>query len=409
MRLSASPDSAVGALIRKGARLIEAPGRRFVSLDGEHLLASARRAADGRPFDDTAFLEGLRRLLDALRTEARLNLLGRFAARQAIVGNLSNRLQIERDRRQHPEIAAQNISRPLVITGMPRSGSTLLHRLLTQDPANRVPRTWEMLMPSPPPERAAYERDARIAIADRQIRWFRRLAPEFAKVHHVDARLPEECVVILAHSFLSSQFCSMFRVPSYQAWLRTQDLVPAYRLHRQFLQHLQWRCRGDRWVLKAPAHLAALAELCAVYPDVRVIVTHRDPLEVLASEASLHAMLRSPFTERIDAAEIGREVTELTADEIRRATRARDEGCAPVAQFLDIRYRDLVADPIGTVQRAYAHFDMPFTAAAEAGMRGYLAEAPKDKYGVHRYSLAEFGLDADEERERYRAYCERYL
>src|SRR5262249_19724175 len=153
--------------------------------------------------------------------------------------------------RRYPEIAAQTIDRPIVITGLPRSGSTLLHTLLAQDPGNRVPQTWEMLSPSPPPDRATYDTDPRIAITETQLRWFQRVLPDFAKIHPVGARLPEECVVILSHSFLSSQFCSMYFVPSYQAWMRAQDLVPAYRLHRRVLQQLQWRCRGDRWVLKA--------------------------------------------------------------------------------------------------------------------------------------------------------------
>ena len=214
---------------------------------------------------------------------------------------------------------------------------------------------------------------------------------------------------MLSHSFLSSQFCSMYVVPSYQKWVRSQSLLPAYRLHRRFLQHLQWRCSGDRWILKAPAHLPALAELCAVYPDVGVIMTHREPLEVLPSEASLHTVLRQTFSEGVDPTMVGREVTELTADEIRAGLEARDHGCAPPERFLDVRYRDLVKDPIATVRRIYTHFDMPFTTNAEERMRRYLAETPKDKHGAHVYSLSKFGLDVDEEYERYRHYRERFL
>jgi len=396
-------------IIRRGARLIESPARRFVTLSSDQLLAAARRRSWDHDFEDTTFLEGLDRLLHALVGEARLNLLGRIVARDSIRGHLANRLRLEADRRRHPEIAAQHIHRPIVITGLPRSGSTLLHSLLAQDPANRVPRTWEMLTPSPPPDGATYECDPRIAITEKRLRWLDRLAPEFKRIHPVGARLPEECVVILSHSFLSSQFCSMYAVPSYQRWVRSQSLLPAYRLHRRFLQHLQWRCRGDRWILKAPAHLQALAELCAVYPDVGVILTHREPLEVLPSEASLHTVLRQMFSDVVDPAAVGREVTELTADEIRAGLQARDQGCAPPEQFLDVRYRDLVRDPIGTVRSAYAHFDMPFTSIAETQMRRYLAESPKDKHGAHVYSLSQFGLNADEEHERYRHYRERFL
>jgi sulfotransferase family protein len=402
-------DAAVRQIVRRGARLVDGPGRRLVTLDEDRLLAAARRRAGGRDFEDTMFLGGLRRLLHGLAEEAGLNFLGRIAAREAIVNCLANRLRLERDRGRHPEIATQEIRRPLVITGLPRSGSTLLHGLLAQDPANRVPQTWEMMTPSPPPERATYDCDPRIAITERQIRWFERLAPEFRKIHAVGARLPEECVVILSHSFLSSQFCSMYGVPSYQAWIRTQDLLPAYRLHRRFLQHLQWRYGGDRWVLKAPAHLAALRELATVYPDVGVIMMHREPLEVLPSEASLHVVLRRTFSDTVDPAEVGRQVTTLMADELGDGLRARDRACLSAERFFDVRYRDLVSDPIATVRRTYAHFDLPFTTSTEARMRQYLAETPKDRHGAHVYSLAEFGLHPDEEQERYRGYRERFL
>ena len=396
-------------IIRRGARLIESPARRFVTLETDELLAAARSRVDDLDFEDTTFLEGLNRLLHALVNEARLNLLGRIVARDSIVGHLVNRLRLEQDRRRYPDIATQPIPRPIVITGLPRSGSTLLHSLMAQDPANRAPQTWEMLTPSPPPDGATYEHDLRIAITEKRLRWLNRLMPEFKRIHPVGARLPEECVVMLSHSFLSSQFCSMYVVPSYQTWVRSQNLLPAYRLHRRFLQHLQWRCRGDRWILKAPAHLPALGELCAVYPDVGVIMTHREPLEVLPSEASLHTVLRQIFSDVVDPVAVGREVTELTADEIRTGLQARDRGCAPPERFLDLRYRDLVKDPIGTVGSAYAHFDIPFTPIAETRMRQFLAESPKDKHGAHVYSLSQFGLDADEEHQRYRDYRERFL
>src|SRR5215468_9010325 len=396
-------------IIRRGARLIEGPARRFLTLDPDELLAAARRRVPAHDFEDVTFLEGLNRLLQALVAEARLNLLGRVVARDSIVGHLANRLRLEQDRRRHPDIAAQPIRRPIVITGLPRSGSTLLHSLLAQDPANRVPLTWEMLTPSPPPDDATYTCDPRISITDRRLRWFEWLVPEFKKIHPVGARLPEECVVILSHSFLSSQFCSMYVVPSYQSWVRAQSLLPAYQLHQRFLQQLQWRCRGDRWILKAPAHLPALKELCAVYPDVRVIMTHREPLEVLPSEASLHTVLRRAFSDAVDPAQVGREVTKLTADEIRTGLAARDDADVPPERFFDVRYTDLVKDPMGTVRTIYDRFAMPLTSSAEARMQHYLVETPKDKHGAHGYSLAQFGLDPEEERARYRAYRERFL
>ncbi len=409
MRLADAPWGALRTAIRIGARVAERPARSLLPLDATRLVDMARRRAGVREVEDTSFREGLERLLRSLETEARLNLMGRLAVREDVIRLLANRFRVERDRRRDPGIAAEEIPRPLFITGMPRSGSTLLHGLLAQDPANRVPRTWEMLHPSPAPERATYEHDPRIARVDRELRLFQRLTPDFQRIHDVGARMPEECVIIIAHSFVSSQFTSMYVVPSYSDWVGAQDLRPAYQLHRRFLQHLQRHCRGERWVLKAPAHLPSLAALFSVYPDAGVIMTHREPLEVLASEASLLETLRRSFTDDVDPFAIGREVTALMADDLRRGLRARDDAVAPPEQFLDLVYEDLVGEPIDAVRRIYSHFGMAFTPVVEARMRRLLAESPKEKYGSHDYTLAQFGLDPDEERERYRTYRERFL
>jgi len=402
------PSRTLHEFVRRGARVLEGPGRRFVRLDEQSLLAAACRRTRLDDFGDGTFREPFRRLLRSIEAEARLNLFGRIAAREDITRILANRLRLQRDRREHPEIAAGEIRRPLFIAGLPRSGSTLLYNLLAQDPANRVPLNWETLHPSPPPEWATHESDRRIDRADREIRWFSLMAPEFRKIHPVGARLPEECVVILSHSFLSFQFSSTYFVPSYQSWLEQQDLCPAYRFHRQFLQHLQWRCGSDRWVLKAPPHLPGLRALLSTYPDANVILTHRDPLEVVASVASLHTVLRQTFSDAVDLLAVGPEVTLMLADDIRRGLQARDEGRVPAERFLDVTYTALVHDPLATVRRIYAHFDLPLTPATEARMQRFLAEHPQDEHGRHEYSLEQFGLDADTERERYGRYRERF-
>ena len=264
------------------------------------------------------------------------------------------------------------------------------------------------MFPSPPPQRSRHARDPRIAAADRQIRWFHRLNPEFRKIHPIGARLPEECLIITSHSFRSFQFQTSHRVPSYQSWLEESDLRPSYEEHRRFLQHLQWRCPTERWVVKAPAHLYGIAALLAVYPDAGIILTHRDPVEVVPSMASLHAVLRSTFSDTVDPVEVGVEVTRRWAEGIERALRVRDSIPDSASRFFDVRYADLVRDPFATVRGIYAHFDLPFTPAAEQRMRRFLAANPKDKHGAHRYSLEQFGLDADAARARFRAYRERF-
>jgi sulfotransferase family protein len=387
---------------------IPSPRRRLFRLDADRMLSVASRRTGLHDFGEPVFREPLERLVRSLEREARLNLIGGFAAREDLTGMLVNRLTMEGDRARHPGIAQQHIRRPLVITGLPRSGSTFLHGLLAQDPASRVPLHWELRFPSPPPDASTRDTDPRIDRAARHLRWFFRLAPEFRKIHQVGARLPEECVVILSHAFLSFEFSSNWFVPSYQSWLEQQDLEPAYRHHRRFLQHLQWGCPGERWLLKAPPHLPGLRALCAVYPDANVIVTHRDPLEVVASVASLHVVLRRTFSRAVDPLAVGPEVSRMLAGDIRRGFAARDDGCAPGEQFLDVWYGQLMDDPLGVVRRIYRHFDLPLTTAVDARMRAYLAANPKDRNGRHVYSLGQFGLDRDVERARYREYWERW-
>jgi hypothetical protein len=408
-----STNATLGSLTRAlnvGGRVAERAGLGLVRLDAQNLCTEARRRTRLEIFDDEegVFEEALGRLLHSLETEAGLSLLGRIAARQDLVRLLANRLRLVEDRRRFPAIAAQRVQRPLFVTGLPRTGTTLLHSLLAQDPANRVPLHWEMIFPSPPPERARYTTDRRIAVAERQVQWFKRLQPDIRFIHPVGARLPEECLIIQSHSMLSWQFQTTHHVPSYEAWLEAHDLRLCYAWHRRFLQQLQWRCPGERWVLKAPAHLFGLPALFATYPDAGVIFTHRNPLEVAASLASLTTVLRRTFSDTVDPRAVGREMTARWSDALLRALVDRDAGVAPPSQFHDVQYIDLMRDPIGTVARLYAHFGLDFTPVAEERMRRFLAENPKDKNGQHRYTLAQFGLDRDEEAARYRSYRERF-
>src|SRR5262245_29545185 len=332
--------------LNSGGRVIGRTGLELVHLDGDTLLEDARRRTRRGDFGDPSFLEPFHRLLHSYEREAQLSLLGRIAARQDTTRLLASRLRLEADRKRHPEIAAEAVRRPLFVTGLPRTGTTLLHGLLAQDPGNRVPLHWESVYPSPPPDRARYTRDPRIAAAERQVRGFHRLNPGIRKIHPVGARLPEECLIITSHSFLSFQFQTSHFVPSYQAWLEAHDLRACYEAHRRVLQHLQWRCRGERWVLKAPAHLYGIEALFAAYPDAGVILTHRNPIGVAGSLARLATVLRSTFCDSVDPIAVGEEMYHRWANGIARALRARDAGCAAPAQFCDVYYTDLVRDPI---------------------------------------------------------------
>jgi hypothetical protein len=374
----------------------------------KNLVETACRQAGLKDFGHLSFLEPLRRLVESLRAEARLTLVGQLAARHDLIRLLVNRLQMEEDRKRNPEIAEEEIRRPIIITGLPRTGTTLLHSLLALDPASRVPLTWETLYPSPPPQTATYYTDRRIDLADRQISWFHRLVKGFDRIHPIGARLPEECLVILSHSFLSYQFETTHRLPSYLDWLKVQDLRPAYEVHRRYLQHLQWRCPGERWILKAPAHMFDFEAVFWAYPDACVVMTHRDPIEVTASNASLTATLRAAFSDDVDPFEVGPECSQRWAEAIGKALHSRDRGCAPAERFLDLYYADLLADPVSVVRKVYAHFGLPFPEELKRRIQEFLHQNPKDRYGEHRYSLEEFGLNLEEEMRRYSSYRERF-
>lgn len=404
---SPKPSAFARALNMGGWAMTEAgvPGP---SLDPDALLEAARRRTGLSDFGDPSFEAPMRLLVTSLERDAGLSLLGRIAARQDLKRILSNRLRMEEDCRRHPEIREAPVARPLFITGMPRTGTTLLHGLLAQDPSSRSPLGWETMFPSPPPLRARYENDKRIEIAQRQMRWLYRIIPEFRKIHPVEARLPQECLVVTAPSFYSFQFQTTHDVPTYQAWLERQSLEPSYVGHKQFLQHLQWRCAGDWWVLKAPAHIFGLEALFATYPDARVVMTHRDPLPVVASLASLTTVLRSAFSDTVDPLEVGPEMSERWGGGLMKALADRDSGRVPADQVIDVNYRELVDDPIGTVRSIYAWAELELTAAAEARMRAFLSDHRKDKHGRHEYTFEQFGLDPATEIERYREYSERF-
>jgi hypothetical protein len=405
--------------LRKGRplpiRLINAAGRaasrlgvRAPSLDEGALLAAARKETGLGDFGSDSFRPGLRKLIESLEGEAALNAIGRLAARGQLVGLLAGRLRLVEHRQRHPELADEEIRRPLFVLGLPRTGTTILYGLLAQDPAHRSPLSWEVAFPCPPPETATYDTDPRIEQTERQLGQIERLVPGFNAVHPMGARLPQECVAMLAVHFHSIQFMASYNVPSYGEWLVRQDMRPAYRFHREFLQHLQSRYPGERWVLKTPAHLSTIDALLEEYPDAMLVQTHRDPVDVIASVGSLECMLRSATSDDIDPHYVGRQQLELWSRILRRGMAARDRLPEPDRVFCDVHFADLLADPIDCVRRIYDHFGLELTGEADQRMRRFLADHAQDKHGVHRYTLETFGLSAEEVSRQFQDYCERH-
>ena len=327
---------------------------------GAHALIQIARQRTGlHDFGDVALEAPLRHLLEPCLTEADLSLVGRMATRWDVVRFLSNLLQMHDAERRNPAILEQPVAPPVFITGLPRSGTTFLHRMLMEDPANRAPLVWQAIHPYPPP----HGRDRRQATVARQLRSFEWLAPEFRALHPLQADSPQECSEITAHVFRSLRFDSTYNIPSYRAWLDTDAAghQPAYRFHRRFLQHLQqqdssWSA-GTRWVLKCPDHVFALDALRTVYPDARLVFVHRDPVKVLLSVAKLTEVLRRPFSRHVDPLAIGRQESARWLDGTRRMMAASETaGLSP--SICHVHYLDLVSDPVSTVEQVYQHFGM---------------------------------------------------
>ena len=269
--------AAVRALNAAGGTLRRL-GLPIVGLDEASLLTAASRRTGLDDFGDARVHDPLRRLLAAFEHEAALTVFGRMLVRRDLVRTLENRLHITDELRKHPDIEAGAIRAPLFIVGLPRTGTSILHELLAQDPSVRVPMSWEVMHPWPPPEAATFTSDPRIAMVDAHLARIDRVLPDFKRIHPMGARLPQECVALMAHDVATLIHHTTHRVPSYQAWLESADLRWVYASHRRQLQYLQWKVPARQWVLKSPGHLWALDALLDVYPDARIIQTHRDPL-----------------------------------------------------------------------------------------------------------------------------------
>ena len=390
-------------------------GGQALSLEIEHLQALAIRATGHENFGDAGYEEGLQRLLTALKNEARLTPLGRLLAHAEILGRLKNRLQLVHWRDQHPEIAQEDVRAPLIILGLPRTGTTLLHALLALDPANRAPLFWELEHSVPPATPASWTRDARIARVEKNLARFNRFCPGIQAVHLMEARLQQECVAIFAMDLRSEQFYMMYDIPSYAHWLKDESKTWALQFHRQVLQHLQsGGVRGERWLLKSPGHLHLIEALLAVYPQANFIHTHRDPLKVCTSLASMATLLRGVASDHLDLPRIGRQQLDLWSELLDRAVDQRQHLSATGqdAQFFDVAFSQLQSDPLQVVERLYAHFGYPLTASVKGAMRAFLTAYPRDKHGLHRHEAADFGIDPLGDKAaftRYRARFDAYL
>jgi hypothetical protein len=382
-------------------RVREASGRLW-PLEGEKLSAAARRATGVVDFGDTGIESRLGLLAKSIETEADLHWFGRMLAWIHLRDILRTRLQLEETWQKCEGFETEPIERPVFITGMPRSGSTFLHEMLAQDPNHRSPLVWEVMSPLPTGAKGRIWRTAA------NLWWFRQMAPEADSVHPIRATTPHECVAIHSYTLLSRAFAAIFRVPSYEAYLNSVELDPAYAWQKRFLQYLQWRGPRRRWILKAPDHVFHLEALLRIFPDAVIIQTHRDPLEVLQSSSRLTRVLQGVFAHPEPHRETGIREARLLADGMDRITRFRETHPELADRFLDVNYEEVVSNPVGTLRRVYWQLGLPLADAALTRIQ-HLA-GKRARYGGCRRetTLADLGLDSEAEGRRFADYCARF-
>jgi hypothetical protein len=375
--------------------------------DVERLVASAQEQTGLTDLGDDDWRDGLERLLGAVTDEARLSEIGNVVVETDLVGYLAKRLGIVQWRKEHPAIAKADVTPPIVVIGQARTGTTILHDLLAQDPVSRVPLAWEVDRPTPPPQTATYDSDPRIAEVDEQQAMIDLVIPGFRSMHPVGAQLAQECVRMTGAAFRSMIFPTQYRVPSYARWLLHEaDMAPAYRWHRTYLQHLQSEHAAERWVLKSPGHIWCLDALLAEYPDALLVQTHRDPLKIIASVSSLMSLLRRMACDDPTMQECAEEFADYILLGLDRSVDARSNGTVPSDRVVDVQFADFMSDQIGTIRAVYDRFGLELAPETEERMRRFLDDNPQDKHGTHTYTFADTGLDAGAMRERARRYQE---
>lgn len=372
----------------------------------DDVIAAATAKCGLTTISDPSIFEGLRRLLKAYAEEARFTEIGSHLAHADLVNNMVIRMKVDDWLEKHPELLERPIEKPMFVFGLPRSGTTLMINLLHADPARRSMLRWESLDPTPPPRAeelyAGPRFDANQAINEMAYK----MVPHILAIHYEDAGSPTECQFAMTPSFCAQVYEAQADIPSWRHWfMHEADYRPAFRFQKRFLQLLQAEAPGH-WTLKNPWHPLYLDALTEVFPDAQLVMTHRDPADVVGSCCSLIKNVRQLFSDQVDLKGIGASFTDTFRLMVDRTLAFKEKHGWD--SIFDVQYADLMRDPIGTCRKVYARFDEPFTPAAEAAMQAYMADNPQGKHGKHHYDLAEYGLSREGVHEQFGDYIEKF-
>ena len=374
--------------------------------DPEQLEAEALLRAGTGDLGEPTHREPLERFCRSLDDEADLHLLGRWRVREVILRNLENRARLVEARRRDPGIDEVVIDRPVVVTGQPRAGTSVLHQLLSLDPTARAPLAWEYWCPTPSVPPGSTD-DPRIALANRDVRLSAALAPGFDGMHEQGAFLPREDGSAMSIDMRGDPLVAHYPVPSFAAWFHAADHTSGYLWWKRILQSLQ-RHDGDglRWVTKMPGHMATMDTLLGTFPDARIVVCHRDPLEMLSSVTSLLATLRWAHAHRVDFRALAREQADYYVGVLDRLV----DACAALApdRVVHVHFAELNADHVATVRRIHDALGLPVSEDHLTAMRAHLDARPAGRHGGHQHRFADLGLDEAEMRERFARYTDAF-
>jgi hypothetical protein len=377
----------------------------FAELEGE-LHRTAVEITGLNDFGDSDYLTGLRVLLRAFDTEPRMTDAGRQFAYGTVLGTLTARLHAQRGWSEHPETLRQRIERPLVITGIPRTGTTALHKLLSMDPQFQGLERWLTETPMIRPPRETWETLPAYRATVANLDGFFAAMPEMRKAHDMVADEPDECLEVLRQSFVSNRFGSSTYLPSYDRWFFAQSEHNSYRRYADVLRLVGGAESGKRWLLKNPGHITQIDALFEVLPDACVIQTHRDPVQAIPSLCSTLYMARRMFEGEATRAQIiGPRECRYWDQALQRTDQARQ---ARAKQFFDVDHRHFAADPLGTVRDIYDYFGLQLSKLAQERMQVWIAARPTSKHGEHRYRLEDFGLTRPQMSEEFAEYRSRH-
>ena len=375
-------------------------------LNVDKLVAGAKRKTGLSDFGNQWFFEPLMVLVDSINREANLTPLGKLIQKNRLEGALATRLRVEQLLKEHPEIHDINLGKIIIIAGLQRTGTTTLHRLLAADPNMRALVSWEALSPLPLPNEKPGQPNKRIAQAKTAEKGLAYLAPEFFAIHPVEHDAPEEDVLLLDLCFMSQSPEATLHVPAYANWLEQQDHTPAYEYLRTMLKILTWQRPAKNWVLKTPHHMEYLNVILNVFPEARIVQTHRDPQKTTGSFCSMVSHGRGVFSDNVDAVEVAQHWLRKVNRLMQLSINVRNESNAD--RFMDVSYYDLVKDPVAEVEKIYKFADLEFNADALTAVQETKKRNVQHRYGKHVYHLSDFNLTRDDIENQCAFYRKRY-